>query len=150
MSTDRIILHDSIADEFLTIMKGGISAMAASGPVPKLVSSASKSRLQKLISNALLDGAEQLNVSDEEVDGERKDAKRPPNSAFPPMVIGNMQGSMGLWQEKAFGPVVCYVIAQTEDTAIKLANASEYGLTAAVFTRDLRKGLAIAKKLDAG
>lgn len=124
--------------------------MSASGPIPKLVSAASKSRLQKLVSSALRDGAERLNTSGDTADGDREEAERPPNSAFPPAIIGKVQANMELWQEEAFGPVVCYVVAQTEDTAIELANASEYGLTAAVFTRDLRKGLAVAKKLEAG
>ena len=148
MSTDRIILHESIADAFLAIMKGGISAMAASGPVPKLVSSTSKSRLQQLVSDALFNGAEQLDMASGNI--ERESSTIPNDTAFVPVVIGNVQPSMNLWQEEAFGPVVCYVTAQTEDKAIELVNASEYGLTAAVFTRDLRKGLAIAKRLETG
>ncbi|PQE20289.1 aldehyde dehydrogenase family protein [Rutstroemia sp. NJR-2017a BBW] len=67
------------------------------------------------------------------------------------MIIGDIQENMKLWQhEEAFGPVAAYSIAQNDDEAVRMANDTEFGLSAAVFTQDLRKGFAIAKQLQSG
>ena len=148
MSTDRIILHASIADNFLAIMKAGISTMPAiSPPPPTVVSSSSKSRLASLVSDAISKGADYNDA------GNHKHPKEIPSSAgalFAPTVIGNITEKMALWHEEAFGPLVGCVVAQTEDEAVDIANGTEYGLSAAVFTQDLRKGLAIARRLESG
>jgi acyl-CoA reductase-like NAD-dependent aldehyde dehydrogenase len=57
---------------------------------------------------------------------------------------------MRLFQEESFGPVVAITRAPDTQTLVKLANSSEYGLSASVFTRDLSRGLAVAKQLESG
>jgi len=53
-------------------------------------------------------------------------------------------------QEETFGPTLPIATFKTEDEAIKLANDSEFGLTASVWTRDLSKGKRVAEKIEAG
>ena len=57
---------------------------------------------------------------------------------------------MELAREEAFGPLAGYSIVATEEEAVTLANSSDYGLAASIFTKNLRKGFAIAKKLQSG
>ncbi|PQE22684.1 aldehyde dehydrogenase family protein [Rutstroemia sp. NJR-2017a BVV2] len=141
MSTDRIIIHTDIAEEFLQIFKSTLVALVSSAPdSPYLVTAASKSRLQELVSAALADGASSLLDNDQSSP-----------VIFTPMIIGDIQEDMKLWRhEEAFGPVAAYAIAQNDDEAVKMANDTEHGLSAAVFTQDLRKGFAIAKRLQSG
>jgi len=57
---------------------------------------------------------------------------------------------MALFREESFGPQVSITRVRTVDEAVALANDTEYGLSAAVFTRDLVKGIEVAKRIDSG
>jgi acyl-CoA reductase-like NAD-dependent aldehyde dehydrogenase len=69
---------------------------------------------------------------------------------YEPTVITNARNDMRAMQEETFGPTLPIATFKTEDEAIKLANDSEFGLTASVWTRDLRKGQSVAEKIEAG
>ena len=57
---------------------------------------------------------------------------------------------MRLYGEESFGPVVAVVRVSGEEEAIRVANDSEYGLSAAIFTRDIARGLRVAKRIQSG
>ncbi|KAJ2846113.1 hypothetical protein IWW36_004500 [Coemansia brasiliensis] len=67
-----------------------------------------------------------------------------------PTLITNVKQSSRLVQEEIFGPVVCVMPFQTEDEAVKLANDTQYGLTASVWTLDKEKLLRVMKQINAG
>ena len=69
---------------------------------------------------------------------------------FEPTVISGANNSMRAMQEETFGPTLPIATFKTEAEAIKLANDSEFGLTASVWTRDLAKGKRVAEKIEAG
>jgi succinate-semialdehyde dehydrogenase/glutarate-semialdehyde dehydrogenase len=70
---------------------------------------------------------------------------------YPPTILTNVKPGMSAFDEELFGPVAALIKTKDEDEAIKLANKSIFGLGAAVFTKDLKRGEQIAKeKLDAG
>ncbi len=70
---------------------------------------------------------------------------------YPPSVLTGVRPGMAAFDEEVFGPVAAVTAARDEEDAIALANASTYGLGAAVFTRDLDKGRRIAEtRLNAG
>jgi vanillin dehydrogenase len=57
---------------------------------------------------------------------------------------------MRLYSEESFGPVVAIIDADSEDDAIRIANDTKYGLSAAVFAGDPDTGMAVARKIDSG
>jgi len=70
---------------------------------------------------------------------------------YPPTILKNVKPGMAAFDEELFGPVAALIKAKDEDDAIELANKSIFGLGAAVFTKDLKRGELIAKgKLNAG
>ena len=69
---------------------------------------------------------------------------------YEPTVITNANNDMRAMQEETFGPTLPIATFTTEEEAIRLANDSEFGLTASVWTRDLTKGKRIAEKIEAG
>ncbi len=70
---------------------------------------------------------------------------------YPPTILRNVKPGMAAFDEELFGPVAALIKAKNEDDAIDLANRSIFGLGAAIFTKDVKKGEQIAKeKLNAG
>jgi len=70
---------------------------------------------------------------------------------YPPTILKNVKPGVAAFDEELFGPVAALIRAKDENEAIELANNSVFGLGAAVFTKDLKRGERIAKeKLNAG
>jgi benzaldehyde dehydrogenase (NAD) len=92
-----------------------------------------------LIEDALAKGATQLTGG--ETTG---------NVLMPAHVIDNVTPEMRLFRDESFGPVVAIVRARDEAHAIELANDTEYGLSASVFTRDIANGLKVARRIQSG
>ena len=69
---------------------------------------------------------------------------------MPATVVDRVTPRMKLYRDESFGPVVAILRAQDEADAIRLANDSEYGLSAAVFTGDAARGLRVARQIRSG
>ena len=69
---------------------------------------------------------------------------------YPPTVLADVRPGMPVFDQETFGPVAAVIRARDEDHAITLANASRYGLGASVWTRDARRGEALAARLESG
>jgi len=67
-----------------------------------------------------------------------------------PTIVDGITREMKLYAEESFGPVVTVIRADGDDDAVRLANDSEYGLSAAVFSRDVTRALAVARRIDSG
>jgi succinate-semialdehyde dehydrogenase/glutarate-semialdehyde dehydrogenase len=73
-----------------------------------------------------------------------------PGAYYPPTVLAGVAPGMPAYEEELFGPVAALIAVDGEDEAIRVANDSVFGLGAAVFTRDARRGEAVARRLAAG
>jgi acyl-CoA reductase-like NAD-dependent aldehyde dehydrogenase len=69
---------------------------------------------------------------------------------MPATVVDGVTAAMNLYRDESFGPIVAIIRAKDEADAIRLANDSEYGLSAAVFTRDTARGLRVARQIRSG
>jgi len=73
------------------------------------------------------------------------------NALYPPTILTGVKKGMPAYDEELFGPVAAVIVAKNEEEAIAIANDSEFGLGAAVFTKDIARGERIAAtKLQAG
>jgi acyl-CoA reductase-like NAD-dependent aldehyde dehydrogenase len=69
---------------------------------------------------------------------------------FSPTILADVDHSMQIMREETFGPVLPVCSFKTEDEAVKLANDSEYGLAACIFTNDRKRGEVLARRVQAG
>ena len=69
---------------------------------------------------------------------------------YPPTVLTNVDHQMRVMREETFGPILPIMVVKDADEAVRLANDSEYGLTASVWTTDREKAEAIRRRLQAG
>jgi succinate-semialdehyde dehydrogenase/glutarate-semialdehyde dehydrogenase len=75
---------------------------------------------------------------------------RGPGYFYPPTLLTSVRAGMPAYEEELFGPVASVIPVPNEARAVAVANASTYGLGAAVFTRDRRRGRRVAEKIEAG
>jgi benzaldehyde dehydrogenase (NAD) len=144
MSTERIIVIDSVAEAFVEKFKTKVSGMATGNPragktpLGAVIDLKSVRHVEALVADALKLGATQVN-------GGASDGV-----LMPATVIDKVTPAMQLFRDESFGPVVAITRARDEAHAIALANDTEYGLSAAVFTRDTARGLRVAKQIKSG
>lgn len=110
---------------------------------PTLVNQASKTRVERLITSALDSGAYSITGS----------ADIPQSEScvrMPPVILGGVREDMPVWQEENFASLAACMVVPSDEEAIRIANSSGYGLSASVFTEDLRKAFAMARKIQSG
>lgn len=144
MSTERIIVVETVADDFAARFKAKVSSLACAdpnlgnAPLGAVVDQKTIDTVRDLIDEAVASGAETL------VSGETEGVLMPPH------VLDRVTPSMRLFRDESFGPVVGIIRVRDEAEAIELANDTEYGLSAAVFTRDAGRGLRVARQIKSG
>jgi benzaldehyde dehydrogenase (NAD) len=144
MSTERIIVVESVAEAFVEKFRAKVATMRVGDPregktpLGAVVDRKAVSHVQSLVADAVGDGATQVNGG--EANG----------VLMPATVIDKVTPAMRLFREESFGPVVAVVRARDEDHAVALANDTDYGLSAAVFTRDITRGLKVARRIQSG
>ena len=144
MSTERIIVVDSVADVFIKKFAAKVATMPVGDPregktpLGAVVDRKTVDHVKGLIADALAAGAMQVNGGGAN------------GVLMPAHVIDKVTPSMKLFREESFGPVVAVIRARDEAAAIALANDTDYGLTAAVFTRDTARGLRVARQIKSG
>ena len=143
MSTERILLHHTLATTFPAALRTAITHLfGPQHPAPILVTSAGVTKSQRLLSDAHSKGAKIL-AGD-------FNAKEDSNTRMRPVVVEGVTKEMDLFYEESFGPSVAVFNWETEEEALRLANDTEYGLSAAVFTKDLARGLRMARGIESG
>jgi acyl-CoA reductase-like NAD-dependent aldehyde dehydrogenase len=66
------------------------------------------------------------------------------------MIVSNVNADMDIYHTETFGPVSTLIEVEDAEEAIRVANDTEYGLSASVFSRDLSKAIQVAKRIDSG
>ncbi|KAF8206773.1 Aldehyde/histidinol dehydrogenase [Mycena galopus ATCC 62051] len=148
MSTERILVHTAVADQFRTALKRAVAGFA-SGPAPVLALGAGVARTRALVADALAKGATLLH-GDHTAEEPHPDTGEPSATRLRPIVVDGVTSQMALYYEESFGPSVSLIEVKDEDEAVSIANDTEYGLAGAIFTRDLARGLRIARRLECG
>ncbi len=166
-SVERLYVHESVADELTRkIVEKTKQIKLGNGDDESVSMGAMSSERQVRIvedhvQQFVADGAEI------EVGGRRSNAfTRDPNAVggqsaitpegvtqtlfFEPTVITGATNDMRAMQEETFGPTLPIATFKTEEEAIRLANDSEFGLTASVWTKDKAKGKRVAEQIEAG
>lgn len=130
MSTERIIVVEAIADEFARRFARKAAAIPAVA-VGNQIDDASQVSVRSMIDEALALGARAI-------------------ATGAATVLDGLTPAMRLYSDESFGPVVGIVRVADEDEAVRVANDSDFGLSAAVFTRDSARGLAVARRIRSG
>jgi acyl-CoA reductase-like NAD-dependent aldehyde dehydrogenase len=130
MSTERIIVLEAVADEFARKLAEKAAGMPAAA-IGAQVDDAAATDVQSLIEDALAKGARKL-------------------AEGCATVLDGVTSVMRLYRDESFGPVVGIIRVKDEEDAIRVANDSEYGLAASVFTREVARGLKVARRIRSG
>lgn len=145
MSTERIIVVDAVADAFVEKFAEKVRSLPAGDPrdgntpLGAVVDTQTVAHCYALIEDAVSKGAKLT------VGGETS-----LNVVMPAHLVDHVTPDMKLFRDESFGPVVGITRARSEAHAIELANDSEYGLSAAVFTGDTARGMRVAKQIQSG
>ena len=144
MSTERIIVVDAVAEAFAEKFASKTATLVASdpregkAPLGSVVDMSTVNRVNELVDDAIEKGAKILT-------GGKGD-----NVVMSAIVLDGVTPAMDLYRDESFGPVVALIRARDADQAVEIANDSQYGLSAAIFTRDIAKGLMLAKRIKSG
>jgi succinate-semialdehyde dehydrogenase/glutarate-semialdehyde dehydrogenase len=136
-------VHDEFARKLTEKMAGlkmgnGLSHGVALGP---LVNAEGRDKVKALVADAIAKGAKVL------TGGQAPDGK---GYFYPATVLTGVPDSAAMLHEEVFGPVAPIQTFRSEDEVIARANATEYGLVAYLYTKDLSRGMRVSEKLDFG
>jgi succinate-semialdehyde dehydrogenase/glutarate-semialdehyde dehydrogenase len=146
-AANRLLVHESLAEPFAERLAARMDALVVGrGTQPgvdigPLIDAAQRDKVEALVGGAL-DGGARLLCGGESLDG--------PGYFFPPTVLADPAQDAALLHEEIFGPVAPIVPFAAEEEAVAAANATEYGLIAYVYTRDLPRALRVMDALETG
>lgn len=143
MATERLIVQKPIAAAFKAALQEAVSAMFGQEALV-LVGHAAVQRNHQLMDEAVGKGAKVLMGSLDE-SGRPEGATR-----MQPVVLESTPTNAGVYHRESFGPTVSMYEVASDAEAIAMANDTEYGLTAAVFTQDLARGFRMAGAIESG
>ena len=144
MSTERLIVDSKVADAFIAKLAAKVATLRAGNPeagdsvLGSLVDTDAAVRIRALIDDAVSKGARL--VVGGEVEG----------SIMQPALLDGVTAQMRLYREESFGPVAVLMRGDGDEALLQLANDSEFGLSAASFSRDTGRALALAQRVESG
>jgi gamma-glutamyl-gamma-aminobutyraldehyde dehydrogenase len=146
----RLLVHRSIHDEVVDGVVAAAERLRIGDPLDPatelgpLVTGAHRDQVEAHIRRGIDDGA-RLRTG-----GSRPEGVDPGGFFLRPAVLDDVQPQMAIARDEVFGPVLSVLVFDDEDEAVQLANDSEYGLAAAVWTRDVSTVHRMSRRLQAG
>ncbi|MGO7185985.1 aldehyde dehydrogenase [Rhizobium brockwellii] len=143
MSTERIIVDETIADQFVAKLAARASQLPAGDPrghvvLGSLISLDAAKKMEELIADATAKGAKLV------AGGKRS------GTVVEATLLDHVTPEMRVYTEESFGPVKPIIRVSGEDEAIRIANDTEYGLSSAVFSRNVQRAMAVAARIESG
>ncbi len=144
MSTERIVIDEKVADAF--VEKFAVKARSLPSGDPRkgevvlgsVVAPQAADRVNALVADSIAKGAKLV------CGGVM------PGTILPATIVDHVTPNMRIYGEESFGPVVTVVRVGNTEEAIRVANDTEYGLSAAVFGRDISRALSVARRIESG
>jgi len=147
IAAKRFIVEEPVADEFGALFSEAVRALRVGDPTSRDTNIGPLARLdlrdtlERQVAESRSMGAQAI------VGGERVNGR---GYFYAPTILDGVTDAMPAFREETFGPVAALIRARDADHAIELANDTEYGLGAAVWTRDLEGAKGIARRIEAG
>jgi benzaldehyde dehydrogenase (NAD) len=144
MSTERIVVDDRIADEFVSRLAAKARGLPLGDPrkgavvLGSVVDMTTVQRCNALIDDALAKGAVLVCGGKAE------------STLMPATLLDRVTPAMRIYREETFGPVKAIVRVDGDEEAIRCANDNEFGLSAAVFSRDIARAMNVARRIESG
>lgn len=148
ISTERVYVEDAIYDSFIERIRHYASKLQlGSGDgydvhVGSLTNERELLRTEAHVKDAVTKGAEIVSG------GKRRPELGP--LFFEPTILTNVNHDMDVMRDETFGPLIPIMRVKNAEEAVKLANDNEYGLSAAIFTKDLQRGEQLATRIESG
>jgi aldehyde dehydrogenase (NAD+) len=142
MATERILVDAAIAEEFTERFVAKAGELGVGDPrsnvIGPVINAKQADKIRRHIDDAVAQGATVRTGGGND------------GLFFQPTVLDGVAADMAVWTEETFGPVAPVVTVSGEEEAVKLANDSEYGLSAGIITTDEERGLSVARRLETG
>jgi acyl-CoA reductase-like NAD-dependent aldehyde dehydrogenase/ABC-type branched-subunit amino acid transport system ATPase component len=144
MSTERIVVDEKIADDFVARFAAKAKSLSVGDP-----------REGKAVLGSVVDHAAAERVTQLVLDAVAKGARLAAGGTINGTLIGahvldHVTPAMRIYEEESFGPVTTVVRVRGDDEAVRVANDTPYGLSSAVFSRDVTRAFAVARRLETG
>ncbi|HZB61977.1 MAG TPA: NAD-dependent succinate-semialdehyde dehydrogenase [Microvirga sp.] len=147
IAAKRLIVEESVADAFVEALCAHVKALQVGDPMGREINIGPMARgnlrddLHSQIERSVQAGAE-LKLGGKPVDG--------PGFFYEPTVLDRVAPGMAAFDEETFGPAAAVIRVGDADEAVRLANSTEYGLGAALWTRDIDRARRLSRRIEAG
>ncbi|UZX45283.1 aldehyde dehydrogenase (plasmid) [Agrobacterium sp. 13-2099-1-2] len=144
MSTERIIVDEKIAGDYVAKFAQRAKTLPAGDPAQgacilgPVISKGAADRLRELLDDAVSKGARLVAGG------------APKGTVFQATVLDGVTPGMRIYSEETFGPIVSIIHAKDTDDAVRIANDTDYGLSAGVFGGDIARAIDVAQRIDTG
>lgn len=144
MSTEKIVVDSAVYDAFCEAFAAKASSLKTGTPneqvhLASVVDRDTIEHVARMIDDAVAKGARVLSGG-----------APSEGTIMPATVVADVTSDMEIYSAESFGPVTTVIRVDDEDHAVKVANDTKYGLSGAVFTKDIQRGMGVARRMETG